>query len=214
MEQADEIIGQMIFAYNQAEVFLCPEPSMNMPAITQVKSIGPIARVGHNRKTEICQALGIAEDSYLVLHTLGGEQNHSLLDAWPQQENVHFLVQDRFTIEREDVHNLEQLEWDFADLIASSDVFITKPGYGTFAESACNGARVIYVRRPDWPEEPYLVEWLKQHALCEEISREQHASGMFHEVIKSLLQRERQMPREPAGIINAVEVLESYLSSS
>jgi hypothetical protein len=211
MEGADEILGQMVFAYNQADNFLCPEPSMNMPAIRQVENIGPVARIGKNRKPELCKALQVSTDCTLVLHTLGGEQNDSLLDEWPHNENFHYLVQDRFTVDRDDVHNLEKMGWDFADLIASSDVFVTKPGYGSFAESVCNGARVMYVRRQDWPEEPYLVDWLKKHAVCEEISREQHDSGEFHDVIERLMQQERRMPKEPVGITDAVKVLEQYL---
>ena len=41
---------------------------------------------------------------------------------------------------------------NFADLLASSDALLCKPGYGSFVEAASCGVPVLYVARPDWPE--------------------------------------------------------------
>ena len=59
---------------------------------------------------------------------------------------------------------LESLPLNFSDLLASSDVLLCKPGYGSFAEAACSGIPALYVNRPDWPEAPALIEWLQQTA--------------------------------------------------
>jgi hypothetical protein len=45
---------------------------------------------------------------------------------------------------------------------------LTKPGYSAFTEAACHGW-VLYAARRDWPEEPYLVAWLKRFGQCLEI---------------------------------------------
>jgi hypothetical protein len=46
------------------------------------------------------------------------------------------------------------------DLLRSVDAVIAKPGYGTFAEAACNATPLLYVRRQEWPEQDCLIEWL------------------------------------------------------
>ena len=67
---------------------------------------------------------------------------------------------------------MEKLGIEFGDMLASCDAVLTKPGYGTFVEAACAGVPVLYVARKDWPEEPYLVNWLKRNGSCAEVERE------------------------------------------
>jgi hypothetical protein len=40
----------------------------------------------------------------------------------------------------------------FIDVLASSDAVVTKIGYATFVEAACNGVGIVSAPRADWPE--------------------------------------------------------------
>src|ERR1700730_10578588 len=51
----------------------------------------------------------------------------------------------------------------FIDLVRSSDVLISKPGYGLVTESACNGVPIVLASRPRWPEETSFRAWLARH---------------------------------------------------
>jgi UDP-N-acetylglucosamine:LPS N-acetylglucosamine transferase len=80
----------------------------------------------------------------------------------------------------------ESLQMNFADVLASSDAVITKPGYGTFTEAAYAGVPVLYVTRRDWPEEPYLVRWLKENGTCLEVDRAVLHKGELDLVLQQL----------------------------
>ncbi len=63
------------------------------------------------------------------------------------------------------------------ELLASADLVITKPGYGTFVEAACHGVPVLYLERPDWPEAPALCDWLEAQGAGERLSSGAQAMG-------------------------------------
>lgn len=74
----------------------------------------------------------------------------------------------------------------FPDLLRSVDVVLTKPGYGTFTEAACNGAAVLYLRRDDWPEQDCLIEWLETNARCLELGEVDLASPRLPALLEAL----------------------------
>ncbi|MDH4235295.1 MAG: hypothetical protein OEV15_09220, partial [Gallionella sp.] len=108
------------------------------------------------------------------------------IERWPRIDGVRWLVQQAWQVEHPDAIVLESLQISFGDLLASSDAFICKPGYGSFVEAACSGVPVLYVNRPDWPESPALIEWLRQHGLCHEISRHQMDQGDIAEALEDI----------------------------
>ena len=97
------------------------------------------------------------------------------------------------------------------DVVCSVDALITKPGYGSFVEAACNGIPILYVRRGDWPEEHYLVRWLPAQASCLELARRDLDRGELGEPLKSLWQQPLKLSVEPSGAAEAAELLEPYL---
>ena len=108
---------------------------------------------------------------------MGGIASRLPVERWPRIDGVRWLVQESWQVAHPDAIVLESLPMSFSDLLASCDVLLCKPGYGSFVEAACSGTPVLYVDRPDWPEAPALVEWLQQHGVCREVSREQLESG-------------------------------------
>ena len=76
-----------------------------------------------------------------------------------------------------DALTIESFGLGFTDLLCSVAAVITKPGYGTFTEAACNGAPVIYQRREDWPEQDCLIEWLQANGNCHEVDADVLQSG-------------------------------------
>lgn len=212
MPGASQVIEQMVYAYNQAECFLAPEPSMPMPSIENVVPIGPIARIGTNRSDEIRARLQLDPAVKLVLFSHGGVGFRLDPQYWTRQEGIHVLLEKRHCPDCSGVTAIESLPYSYIDLICSSDAFVIKPGYGSFAESACNGIPVIYTRRPDWPEEACLVEWLNKQANCLELPRENLEKGELLDSLQALWSQPRKPRVTPTGIAQAVEILTSYLT--
>ena len=199
----------MLAAYQSAVAFLQPAPSMPMPELQNTRPIGPIAALGRDRRSEINRQLGLRGDETLVLMGLGGVAMRPPLELWPELPGVRWLTPPDWIVTRPDMVNWAELgDCAMLDLIRSSDVLFTKPGYGAFAEAACNGTRVLYVERDDWPEEPWLSRWLVEHGNGVKISRRLLVTGDLAEPLRELLAQPGRPPVTPAGIAEAVDWLE------
>lgn len=202
----------MLSAYNSAIAFLQPAPSMPMPDLTNVKPIGPIAALGRDRRPEIDRRLALRDGETLVLMGLGGVDMRPPLEVWPELPGVRWLIPPNWEAARADRVDWALLD-DFSmlDLIRSCDVLFTKPGYGAFAEAACNGTRVLYVERDDWPEEPWLSLWLTERGNGVKIDRRRLATGDLAEPLRELLAQPDKPPVSPTGIAEATGWLERLL---
>jgi hypothetical protein len=98
-----------------------------------------------------------------------------------------------------------------SDALGACDALIAKPGYGTFAEAACNGVPVLFVSRSDWPEEPPLVHWLAQRVPLGEIGLSDLLAGRVEGPLAQLLQAERPHPIAPTGIAEAADLIQAML---
>lgn len=209
--EAAPILDQMLQAYNSAAAFLQVRPSMPMPEIRNGRQIGPIAQRGVGRRAEINARLGLGERSRLVIVALGGIPMHLDVRDWPRLPDIFWVI-DGDAGGRTDMVSAQALDLPFPDLIRSCDAIVTKPGYGTFAEAACNGTPVLYIRRDNWPEEPYLVRWLEQQGRCLEIRRSQLERGDLGDALAALWAAPQPPLTEPSGISEAVDCLTPWLA--
>jgi hypothetical protein len=207
MSGAAEILHQMREAYASADAFLRVTPGMVMADLPNLRPIDPIARLGMNHRRGIDQRLGLRKNAKLVLVSMGGIATRLPMESWPEIQGVRWLVQADWEVNRADVSTLESLSMDFTDVLASCDALLCKPGYGSFAEAACNGVPVLYVSRHDWPEEACLVEWLAQHGRCVEVGRKRLESGDLCDALAELFGQPRPNAVAPRGIDQAADYL-------
>lgn len=202
----------MLDAYRNAAVFLRPAPSMPMPDLPNTRAIGPVAFMGRERRPELNARLRLRGDETLVLVALGGVDMPLRLENWPQRPELCWLVPPAWEVARADVRDWGSLaDSSFIDLTCSCDVMLTKPGYGAFAEAACNGKPVLYVERGDWPETPYLVNWLEKVGNVLRIERRRLETGDLVEPIEALLAQPHKPPVQPTGIAEAAACLYEFL---
>jgi len=211
---AAELVAAMCEAYGRAMAFLQAEPAMPMPDLANRTPIGPIAALGRRRREEIGARLGLSRDDRLVLIGLGGVETRLPLERWPRMAGVRWLVPAAWEGVRQDLVPMEALDVPFLDLLASCDLLLTKTGYGSFVEAACAGVRVLNVRRPDWPEEPYLLDWLERRAPCRSVGREAIVKGNFLEAVEVLLNEPPRPAIVPSGVAEAVDRIEALLGSA
>jgi len=209
--QFDLVRQQMLEAYRAAALFLQPLPSMPMTTLPNRRPIGPIARRGRSRRMQIAAAVGLGADEKLVLVSLGGIPSSLPLAHWHTIPGVRFLVSGIPAADYPQIHPVESLEMPYIDVLCSCDALITKPGYGSFAEAACNRIPVLYVPRDGWPEAPFLTSWLQTVVPCREISRIALEWGTFADELNTLFAQEPLPPVEPTGIADAVEILLPWL---
>ena len=205
-----EILG----AYRSARAFLQPTPHMPMPDLENCVAIGPVARIGIDRRAAIRRRLGLSADCKLLLVSLGGVATQISLADWPPLADVCWIVPAAWNPRRHDMITLESLDMDFVDVLRSADALITKPGYGSFVEAACNGVPVLYAPRHDWPEEAFLVDWLQEHGRCLAIQRTQLQQGDFSGALERLFSLPPQTPVIPTGIDATVTQLRTLLNQA
>jgi hypothetical protein len=199
---AAPIHGEMLAAYRSARTFLRPSPAMPMNDLDQSHDIGTIAAIGHRNE------LGL-NGNKAVLIAMGGVAHRLPVEDWPRLPGIRWLVAADWQCTHPDAIDYESFGLGFTDLLCSVDAIITKPGYGTFTEAACNGTPVLYQRRTDWPEQDCLIEWLNGNARALEVSAAQLASGALAESLARLwTQTLPPTPRSPGAATAAALICE------
>ncbi len=205
------IHDEILAAYRNAKCFLRLTPAMRMPELPNTRSIAPVAALGHDCRGELLARLGAIPEERIVLIAFGGFDKNLDAARWPVMPGVRWLVPESWQIMRGDMAALEPLRMNFTDLLCSVDAVLTKPGYGTFTEAACNGTPVLYVRRDDWPEQDCLIDWLEKNARCAEIGETELMSGRVLPILEQLWQQRRPAVPCPDGAVEAAERIAAYL---
>ncbi len=197
--------------YAAAQLFLQPEPSMPMPWLANTRPIGPLARLGHAHAARLRQRLAIPAEHTMVLLALGGVPAQLDLARWPELPHISVITEPDLVADPARFRDWRQAGMPFVDILASVDAVITKTGYGTFTEAACNGRSVLHVARPDWPEEPYLVPWLQRHAKYSQITGQQLQAGNLSDTVAQLLARPAVHAPAATGGDEAARIIIDFL---
>lgn len=204
---APTIHQQILAAYRSASYFLRLTPAMPMADLPNRRSIAPVATLGEDRRQWLRRQLRCADDERLVWIGFGGFDRPLPIDHWRPQPGCRWLIPQAWASSRADTTAIETLELSIADLMASVDAVITKPGYGTFSEAACNGTAVIYQRRPDWPEQDCLIDWLQGNARCQEIKPTDLLAGELTAALAAVWRQPLPPRPRPSGAAEATEIL-------
>jgi hypothetical protein len=211
--EAPAILAAMENAYNSARIFLCPAPAMAMPELRNAQRIGPLARVGCTVRAELCARLKVSESQRLVLIAPGGIELRLPLEYWPEDAEITWIVPAVWDVQRDDMHSFESLGLNFTDVLASVDALLGKLGYGTVSECACNATPMLYMPRPDWPEEACLADWLQAHGRCAPIAHGRVLRGELREALERLWVQSAPPAPQPTGAVEAALVIAGMLDA-
>ena len=108
------------------------------------------------------KALGIDSNTPVLTCSFGGEGEMNLY--WEKMCSAFpgIVIS---TKQLKGIPNYIQIppDFDFSSLINISDILLTKPGYGSFAEAIQSGTFLIYYPRKDYPEEEVLIKGLSYY---------------------------------------------------
>ena len=213
--QADPgLIATIRHAYAGANYFLRTQPCMPLRGLPNAQPIGPVATPGRMRRDEIVGRAALPCGAWIVLVGMGGVPYELALADWPSQAHgrpVHYLAPDAIASTHPNAVPVGKLGFEYSDLLASVDLVITKPGYGTFAEAAVAGVPVLYVERRDWPETQALTDWLDSVAHCTEVDAIALRDGRFAPQMDALLARGRSTPVAPSGNVQGAQLIRGLL---
>lgn len=202
---ASGIHAQMRAAYRSA-LFLRTTPAMPMTSLDGTVTIGPVASPVTASRPRIAARLGLPADRRWVLVALGGFDFPLPAVRWPRREDIAWLLPASWQPARDDQFAIDSAA-PFAELVACADALITKPGYGSFVEAAVQGVPLLYLRRPDWPEETCLIDWIHRHARAAELGREAADGGALLDSLDHLWAMRAPQPPVPTGAAEAADQL-------
>lgn len=202
--EAPRVLEKLLTAYHSAQAFLRCTPGQVMSLSNQVQ-IGPIAHIGQDRHAEMRANLGLDSADRVGLIAFGGIDHDLDLSSWPALPGWSWLVVSEDCV-RADMAHWHRSGLNFSDLIASVDVVVTKPGYGTFTEAGMVGTPVLYTIRPDWPESPHLDDWLARHTQALATTSEA-LTGNLENLLHKLFSLPQQRVATPDGVAEAAEMV-------
>ncbi len=206
------ILQEIRDAYAQADCFLRVAPGLEVTAFRNRRDVGPIAEPTAPQTAKLRQAIGAGPSETVILVGFGG----IALQAPPfkQMEAMHgfrFLFDGPVPDGLSRVSSLSTAGLPFKQVLASVDLILTKPGYGTTVESVALGIPVVYVRRYNFADEPPLVKYLHRHGRGAELSREAFEQGQWDPAIRQALAQSPVEPPPPlSGAQDAADLLRTY----
>ncbi len=202
------VFGQIQAAYRSARVFLRATPALPMSWLDRSEAVPAIATLGRDQSAALLEMEGM-EGVRRVLVAFGGIGYRDGMDLPALPGVVWLLSGDDVgkNGKRGDVIAIEPARIPFLDLLASCDALLTKVGYGAFVEAAAHAKPVLYVDRPDWPETPWLRDWIADHGRAEPITESLlYGEGAAEAVSRRLERLWTSVPRCPASADGAAHV--------
>ncbi len=202
--------------YAKAHIALRITPSPKIDAFSKIIDIGPIAGPASPERDRLASALALAPNEHTVLVGFGGVPLTSLpLEEMEQLRHYRFLFDGPIPPGYSRIHSTKTLPFSFKTLLASVDVIMTKPGYGTIVEAVTLQQPVVYVRRYNFADEPPLVDYLHRYGRGVELSIDDFTQGRWEPALQRALasQVPSLPPPPPTGAAEAAEVIAHYFQT-
>ena len=175
-------------SYANADIALRMTPAPRIDVFSNMIDIGPIASPASPERDRLASALALAPNERTVLVGFGGIPLTSLpLEHMKQLHHYHFLFDGPVPSGYSCIHSTNTLPFSFKTLLASVDVIMTKPGYGTLVEAVALQQPVVYVRRYNFADEPPLVDYLRRYGRGVELSINDFTQGRWEPALQQAL---------------------------
>lgn len=200
-------------AYGKADLALQINPAPKMELFQRVIDIGPIAEPAPSAREQLTKYLGLAPGEQTVLVGFGGVPLDSLpFDRLESLTGYRFLFDGSVPPESRRFISVKSLPFSFKTLLASVDVIMTKPGYGTSVEAVALQTPMIYIRRYNFADEQSLVDYLHHYGRGIELSMSDFTRGRWLPALNKILELPPTIaPPSPSGAMEAATVLEKFL---
>jgi len=184
-----------------------------MTIFKKLIDIGPIAEPAHSARGQLTEFLKLAPGERTVLIGFGGIPLDSLpFDILESLTGYRFLFDGSIPSTSRRFVSTKSLPFSFKTLLASVDVLITKPGYGTLVEAMALQTPLVYVRRYNFVDEQPLVDYLHRYGRGVELSIDDFMTGQWLSALKKVLDLPSTIAPPPlTGASQAATELATFL---
>lgn len=197
--------------YSHATLQILPQCHLQNEIIHNKKEVGFIANKGNYVRNNLVQFLGkSAENKTLVFIYLGEHGTGSV--NWKNLEDINdciFLTRD--PVKHTAIHFLDE-KFSYHDLIASSDIILTKGGYSTLATAFANHKPVVTCERNDFYEFEAIRKYLQNRQIGLVLKSIAFYQGDWQESIKQALKLTVKNKVPLNGEIEIAKIVQQMLS--
>ena len=200
-------------AYGEADLALRINPAPKMESFQRVIDIGPIAEPAPSARERLTEFLELAPGEQTVLVGFGGIPLDSLpFNRLEQLTGYRFIFDGWIPSESRRFVAATSLPFSFRTLMASVDIIMTKPGYGTLVEAVALQIPMVYVRRYNFADEQPLVDYLHRYGRGVELSMSDFTQGRWLPALSEVLDLPPTIaPPSPTGAREAATELKKFL---
>ena len=167
------------------------------------KDIPLLASPGRAQRKKLATLCGAdANKSWVLLSFTSLNLDFQALEKIRRHTEYEFFCVQPMEFPGSCIHSIDRHQVGFADILASCDIVISKPGFGLVSECIVNNKPLIYSDRGNFAEYPYLVEGIEKYLRNVHLPSDQLYAGDFFQAL-DLIGREsafgiseRSDPRE------------------
>ena len=197
---APEVVPTIRSSYAQATT------ALRLPLHGGFDAMGPvtrdiplIARRSGRERARVREILGVPTDRPVVLVSFGEYGADVPVEEIRRTAPFTILTPPR-----------EPQGLNYEDIVAASDVVVSKPGYGIVSDCVANGGALLYTSRGRFAEYDVFVREMPRYLRCRFVSQEDLRAGRWADAIEALLAQPRppEQPRIDGADVAATQVLE------
>jgi len=177
--------------YEQTDLLLRLPFAPPMDIFPNRKDVPLLAAPGTSRKDEIRNVKPKIQDSenkpwVLLSFTSLDLSFQALENIRALSSEYEFFCVEPMEFPDSCIHSIKRNAVTFADVVASCDIIISKPGFGLVSECIVNSKPLIYSDRGDFAEYPYLVEGIEKYLRNVHLPSAQLYAGDFFQTLEKI----------------------------
>ena len=181
-----EIVDAIREGYHQTDLLLRLPFAEPMSAFPRRQDIPLVATPGQPKRDFIAQLTGANPKKPWVLLSFSTLEWDAKAIARVKKIRSHeFFTVLPLQWPGNNLHAIDREKVSFANLIASCDFVVTKPGFGILSECVVNRKTIIYSERTDFREYPVLEESIRKYLRHAHLPAQQLYSGDLRDALKA-----------------------------
>lgn len=173
--------------YTRADLLLQLPFPCDMSAFTRIETIPLLAAPARERRRELAESTGAALDkTWVLLSFVSLQWDPGALHRMQQLPGHEFFVVKPFDWPGAGFRVVDPKQIPFADVLASVDAVVSKPGFGIVSECIANAKPLIYADRADFREYPVLVDAIRRFLRQTHIPSERLYAGDLEHALAQL----------------------------
>lgn len=187
-------------AYEQTDLLLRLPFAEPMTAFPNRIDVPLLAKPGTSSREGIAQASPAdLRKKWVLLSFTTLELDAAALARITALDDYEFFSVDPLEWKGTRIHRIDRAFVSFADILASVDIVITKPGFGIVSDCIANNKPILYADRENFLEYPILVEAIERYCHNAFISATELYSGNLEDALKAITDAPQPSETMPAG---------------